>query len=140
MAVYNKFNIFTKDLIDAKHNFGSNTFKVMLTNTAPVATNVDKSNITEITGGGSTGYTAGGTATTITESTSSGVAKVVGSNVVFTAGTAGIGPFQYAVLYNSSTSPYPLIAWWDYGSAITLASTETLTVQFDATNGIFTVS
>lgn len=140
MAVYNKFNVFTKDLIDAKHNFGSNTFKVMLTNTAPVSTNSVKADLTEITSGGTTGYTAGGNSVTITESTASGVAKVVGANTTFTASTGGIGPFQYAVLYNSTTSGNPLISWWDYGSSITLASTETLTVSFDATNGIFQVS
>ena len=139
MASYNKFNQFTKDLIDGKHNFGSNAFKVMLTNTAPVSTNQIKTDITEISAG--SGYTAGGTATTITESTSSGVAKIVGTNVVFTS-TGTIGPFQYAVLYNDTqTSPAkPLIAWWDYGSSITLANTETLTVAFDATNGIFQIS
>ena len=139
MAVYNKFNQFTKDLIDGKHNFGSNVFKVMLTNTAPVATNQIKADITEITA--INGSSAGGTVTTITESTSSGVAKVVGSNVVFTA-TGSVGPFQYAVLYNDTqTAPAkPLIAWWDYGSSITLVNTETLTVAFDATNGIFQVS
>jgi hypothetical protein len=139
MAVYNKFNQFTKDLIDGKHNFASNVFKVMLTNTAPVATNQIKADITEISA--VNGYPAGGTATTITETTASGVAKVVGSNVVFTA-TGAVGPFQYAVLYNDTqTTPVkPLIAWWDYGAPITMVNTETLTVAFDATNGIFQVS
>lgn len=137
MAVYNKFNQFAKDVIDGKHNFSSNTFKVMLTNTAPVATNQIKSDITEIAAGN--GYTAGGTATTITASIAAGVAKVTGTNVVFTAAGGSIGPFRYAVLYNDTqTSPVkPLVGWWDYGSAITLAATETLTVTFDATNGIF---
>jgi len=139
MAVYNKFNQFTKDLIDGKHNFASNVFKIMLTNVAPVVTNQIKADITEIAAGN--GYTAGGTATTITESTSSGVAKVVGSNVVFTA-TGTVATFQYAVLYNDTqTAPAkPLVAWWDYGSPITLVNTETLTIAFDATNGIFQVS
>lgn len=139
MATYNKFNVFTKDVIEGKHNFASNTFKIMLTNTAPTATNAVKADVTEIAAG--SGYTAGGTATTITTSTSSGTAKVSGTNVVFTS-TGTIGPFQYAVLYNDTqTSPAkPLVAWWDYGSAISLANTETLTVAFDATNGIFTIS
>jgi hypothetical protein len=139
MAVYNKFNQFTKDLIDGKHNFASNVFKIMLTNVAPLATNQIKSDITEIAAG--LGYTAGGTATTITESTTSGVAKIVGSNVVFTA-TGAMATFQYAVLYNDTTaSPLkPLIAWWDYGTPISMVNTETLTVAFDATNGIFQVS
>ena len=139
MAVYNKFNQFTKDLIDGKHNFASNTFKVMLTNVAPLATNQIKADITEIAAG--LGYTAGGNTTTITETTTSGVAKVVGSNVVFTA-TGAMATFQYAVLYNDTTaSPVkPLIAWWDYGTPISMVNTETLTVAFDATNGIFQVS
>jgi len=140
MASYNKFQVFTKDLIEGKHNFASNTFKVMLTNTAPVNTNGVKADLTEISAGN--GYTAGGTTTTITSSTSSGVAKVTGTDVVFTASGGAIGPLRYAVIYNDTqTSPAkPLVAWWDYGSSITLNDTETLTVDFDSTNGIFTVT
>lgn len=139
MAVFNKFNQFTKDLVDGVYDFDGHTFKVMLTNTAPVATNTVKANLTEISAGN--GYTAGGTATTITTSTSSGVAKVTGTDVVFTA-TGAVGPFRYAVLYDDTpTSPAdPIIGWWDYGSSVTLANTETFTVDFDATNGILTVT
>jgi hypothetical protein len=140
MASYNKFQVFTKDLIEGKHNFASNVFKIMLTNTAPVNTNAVKADLTEISAGN--GYTAGGTVTTITSSTTSGVAKVTGTDVVFTAAGGAIGPLRYAVIYNDTqTSPAkPLVAWWDYGSSITLNATETLTVDFDSTNGIFTVT
>lgn len=138
MASYNKFNQFTKDLVDGVHDFDAHTFKVMLTNSAPVATNSVKADLTEISAG--SGYSAGGTATTITTSTSSGTAKVTGTDVVFTS-SGTIGPFRYAVLYNDSpTSPAdPLIAWWDYGSSISLNNTETLTVDFNASTGILTV-
>ena len=140
MASYNKFQVFTKDLIEGKHNFASDTFKVMLTNTAPINTTSIKADLTEISAGN--GYTAGGTTTTITSSTSSGVAKTTGTDVVFTAAGGSIGPLRYAVLYNDTqTSPAkPLVAWWDYGSSITMNDTETLTVDFDAANGIFTVT
>lgn len=140
MASYNKFNQFTKDLIDGVHDFDAHTFKVMLTNTAPVNTNTVKANLTEISAGN--GYTAGGTATTLSTSTSSGTAKVTGTDVVFTAAGGSIGPLRYAVLYNDSpTSPAdPLIGWWDYASSITLADTETLTIDFDNTNGILIVA
>lgn len=139
MAVYNKFNQFTKDLIDGVHDFDAHVFKVMLTNTAPVATNSVRADLTEITAG--SGYTAGGTATTITTSTATGTAKVTGTDVVFTS-SGTIGPFRYAVLYNdtATTPSKPLVAWWDYGSSISLNSAETLTVDFDATNGILTVA
>lgn len=135
MATYNKFNQFTKDLIDGVHDFDAHTFKVALTNTAPVNTNTVLANITQVANGN--GYTTGGTATTISTSTSSGTAKITGTDVVFTA-TGSMGPFRYVVVYNDTpSSPAdPLIAWWDYGSSITLASTETFTVDFDATNGI----
>ena len=138
MATFNKFNQFTKDLIDGVHNFGSHSFKVVLTNTLPVNTNTILANITQIANGN--GYTTGGTATTMSTSTSSGTAKFTGTDVVFTASGA-VGPFQYAVLYNDTpTSPVdPLVGWWTYASAVTLASGDTFTVDFDATNGIGTV-
>ena len=123
------------------HNLGSDTLKVLLTNTTPVATNTVKANLTEISAGN--GYTAGGTAASITSSVqTSGTYKLVLGDVVFTAAGGSIGPFRYAVLYNDTpTSPAdPLIGWYDYGSSITLADTETLTVDFDATNGVLTLA
>ena len=59
MATFNKFNQFVQDLANGKHNLGSNSLNVMLTNTAPVATNQVLTDLTEITAGN--GYTAGGT-------------------------------------------------------------------------------
>lgn len=124
--------------MDGVHDFDAHTFKVALTNSAPVNTNTVLANITQISNGN--GYTTGGTATSISTSTSSGTAKVTGTDVVFTASGGSVGPFRYAVLYNDTpSSPAdPLMAWWDYGSSVTLADTETFTVDFDATNGIAT--
>lgn len=141
MAAYQKFNCFVEDVIEKVHNLGSDTLKVMLTNSAPVATNTVKANLTEISAGN--GYTAGGATVTITASSqTSGTYKLVGNDVTITASGGSIGPFRYAVLYNDTpTSPAdPLIGFWDYGSSITLADTEPLTVDFDATNGILQVA
>lgn len=140
MATYNKFLQFTKDLIDGHQLLATDTYKVMLTNSAPVNTNTIKGNLTDISAGN--GYSAGGTASTITNSTSSGTAKATATDVVFTASGGTIGPFRYAVLYNDTqTSPAkPLVAWFDYGSSITLADGETFTVDFDGTNGVLTIA
>lgn len=138
MASYNKFNQFVKDLADAKHNFSSDIFKVMLTNVAPTADNKVLTDLTEIAAGN--GYIAGGTATAITDSVNAGIAKEVGTNVVFTASGGTIGPLRYAVLYNATSATKALVAWWDYGSSVTLNNTETMSVAFDATNGIFQIS
>ena len=137
MAVYNKFNRYAQDVLEAKHNFASNVFKVMLTNVAPVAANSIKADLTEI--GTGNGYVAGGNTTATSVSLTGGLARVTGATTVFTAAGGTIGPFRYAVLYNSTSGTLPLVSWWDYGSAITLQPTETFTVNFDAINGILEI-
>lgn len=142
MATFNKFQDFSQQLTEGTQNFGTDVYKVALSNVAPVATNTIFSNITEISSGN--GYTAGGTATTITVSETTGTTTVSGTQVVFTASGGSIGPFRYVVLYNDTTSSpnKPLVGWWDYGSSITLADTETFTVKFSNTSpgAIFTLT
>ena len=140
MATFNKFLQFTKDLIDGVHDFDGHVFKVMLTNVAPVNTNTVKANLTEISAGN--GYSAGGTPTTMSTSTSSGTAKVTASDVTFTASGGNIATFQYVVLYNDTpTSPAdPLIGWYDYGTALTITNGNAFTVDFDGTNGVLTIT
>ena len=130
MAAFNKFQDFSEQLIRGVHDWDAHVFKIMLTNSAPVATNTIKSDLTEI--GAGNGYTAGGTATTITIAEVTGTTTVSGTQVVFTASGGTIGAFRYAVLYNdSATSPLKaLVGWWDYGSSITLNDAETFTVKF----------
>lgn len=128
MAVATKFQDFSEQLIRGVHDWDAHTFKVMLTNTAPVATNAVKADLTEISAGN--GYTAGGTATTITVSETGGTTTVSGTEVVFTA-TGAVGPFRYAVLLNDTAATKNLVQFWDYGSAVTLAAGETFTVRFN---------
>ena len=141
MATFNKFHAFVEHLAEGVHNLQSHTLRVMLTNTAPVATNSVRATLTEIAAGN--GYTAGGTAASITSSgQTSGTYKLVLGDVVITASGGSIGPFRYAVLYNDTpTSPAdPLIGWWDYGSALTLANGESITWDADPTDGVLTLA
>lgn len=139
MATFNKFNSFVEAVAEKAHNLGSDTLKVMLTNSAPGASDTQKSDLTEISAGN--GYTAGGTAATISSSSqTSGTYKLVLADVVFTASGGTIGAFRYAVLYNDTASNDELIGYWDYGSSITLADGETLTVDFDASAGVLTLA
>lgn len=138
MATYNKFQDYVEQLNKAVHNWSSHTFKAMLTNTAPNATDTGASAITEISAGN--GYSAGGmTLDTVTLSESSGTAKVTIADEVLTASGGSIGPFRYVVIYNdSATSPADaLVCYFDYGSSITLANGESFTIDFDATNGLW---
>lgn len=130
MATFNKFNDFSEQLVIGVQDFDANTYKVMLVNSpAPVATNSVKADLTEISAGN--GYSAGGTATTIAVSETSGTTTVTGTQVVFTASGGSIGPFRYVVLYNDTAASKNLVGWWDYGSSISLADTETFTVKFN---------
>ena len=138
MASFNKFNSFVSDLAQKVHNLNSDTIKIMLSNTAPAATNTVKSNITEISAGN--GYTAGGvTAAFVSGNDTAGIYKLILSPVSWTASGGLIGPFEYAVLYNSTPAAGNLIGWWDYGTAITLTNGNTFTVELDQTNGVLTV-
>ena len=132
-ATWNKFNDFSEQLVLGVHDFDTDTFKVVLTNSQPSATNTQLSNISQLSTGG--GYTSGGETTTVTVVEASGTTTVSGTQLQWTGSGSGFGPFQYAVLYNdSTTSPAPtdaLIAWFDYGSAITVNAGETFTLKFD---------
>lgn len=138
MASFNKFNSFVDAMSKKLLNLSTDTLKVMLTDVAPIATNVAKSDLTEITAGN--GYTAGGTATTPTLSNTSGTEKLVCTNVVFTAAGGAIAQFRYIVLYDVTATGHELIGWWDFGSEVNLASGATFTVSFDATNGVLTLA
>jgi len=139
VATFNKFNSFPENLAEKVFNLGTDTIKVMLTNTAPSASNTVKADITEISAGN--GYTAGGTAATTSSSAqTSGTYKLVLADVVFTASGGSIGPFRYAVIYDDTASNDELIGWYDYGYALTLAATETFTVDFNATTGVLTLA
>lgn len=137
MAAFNKFQPFGEYLAEKKIDLSADTLKVLLTNTAPVATNGLKGDLTEIAAGN--GYSAGGAVAAQSSSAQSGgTYKLVIGDVVFTASGGAIGPFRYAVLYDDTpTTPAdPLIGWFDYGSAQTLADGEAITVDFDAVNGV----
>ena len=141
MASFNKFNQFVEDVARGVHNLNTGALKIMLSNTAPSATNSIKSDITEISAG--SGYTAGGNAVGSSGATqTSGTLKLTGNDVAFMASGGTIGPFRYAVLYNDTpTSPAdPLIGWWDRGAALTLQDTETFTVDLDQAAGILTLA
>ncbi len=135
MATYNKFNGFVADIANKVHNLGSDTLTVALTNSAPVATNTVLSNITEIS------YTNCSTRaiSTISSTQSSGTYSLKLTDLVLTA-SGTVGPFQYIVIYNDTAASDQLICWYNYGSAVTLANTDTFTIDFDGTNGLLQIA
>lgn len=135
MASYTKFYCFTEDLAEKVHNLGSDTLKVALTNSAPTQSNTVLANITEIA------YTnLSSRVLTVTSSAqATGTYKLVVSDLVLTSTGGTTGPFRYIVIYNDTSTSDSLIAYFDYGSALTLQDSDTLTLDFDGTNGLLQI-
>ena len=104
-----------------------------------VATNTVLANIQQIANGN--GYTTNGTTTAQTLTNASGTEKLVYADGVFTSVSGNMGPFRHVVLDNSTVTSGELIAWWDYGSAVTLngVAGETFTIDFDGSAGVLTI-
>lgn len=139
MAAYNKFHCFVEDLSKGVHNLasGGHTLKLYLTNSTPDASShKKKADLSEISAGN--GYTAGGEDIQNDISATSGTVSLTGVDITWTASGGSIGPFRYVVLYNDSATDDPLIAWWDYGTSITLQNGETFLADFGAS--VFTVA
>ena len=117
-------------------NAGSDAWKVAQSNTVTIADTTFTPGTTDLATGN--GYTAGGNAATTSTSTqAAGVFKLVLNSPATWTATGSVGPFRYAILWDSTTSQP--IAYWDYGSSITLTSGDTFAVALDGTNGVFTV-
>lgn len=139
MASYNKFQDFVEQLGKGVHQLhaAGHTLKNYLSDAAPSASaDAVKADLAEISAGN--GYTSGGDDIQNDYTETGGTATLTGVDVVVTASGA-VGPFRYTVLYNDTpSSPAdPLIAWWDYGSSISLASGETFTEDFGASIATF---
>lgn len=132
MATFNKFQQFVENLAKGVHNFTSDatctvTVALCATANAPVATNQVLADLTQVS------YTnlSSRVVTGITAEHTTGTVSFTATDLVLTASGA-VATFQYVVLYDDDpTSPAdPLIGWYDYGSALTLASGDTLTIDF----------
>ncbi len=137
MPSFNKFRCFVQDLGRGVHDLDADVLKVMLTNVAPDVDDAVKLDITEISAG--SGYSAGGgTVANNAYSQASGLAKLTGDDVTFTASGGDIAAWQYAVLYNDTpSSPAdPLIGWWDYATPQTITAGNSKTVDFSASSGV----
>lgn len=146
MATFNKLPGFVEHLAEKVHNLGSDQIVVALSNTAPgsestppngATANCILANVTQIS------YTnlSSRNVTTVSSAQSGGTYKLTLQDLTLTA-SGPVGPFRYIYLFNdTATSPADaLIGYYDYGSSISLASGESLTINFDDANGVLTLA
>ena len=132
MAQFEKFNPFLEAVFEKKHDFSSDTFKVMLTNTAPVAANGVRADLTEIAAGN--GYVAGGNNIVISNSsqTNGTYTAALSTDADFVASGGNIGPFRYVACYNDTATNDELVSFYDRGASLTLQDGETFRLDVGA--------
>ena len=132
-ASYVKYTAAIEPLLEGI-NAGTDSWKIALALTVNVADTTFTAGTTDLTTAG--GYTAGGNAASITSATqTAGTYKLVLASPSVWTGTSAGFTFRYAILWDATTNTP--VAYWDYGSSVTVASGDTVTVTLDATNGVF---
>ena len=141
MASFTKFQQFVEDLAHGVHDLETDQLTVALTaaaNAPTASTDAVLTDLTEIS------YTnlSSRNITTASSAQTSGTYKLTLTDLTLTASGGSVAAFRYVIVYNNTpTSPAdPLIGYYDYGSDLTLASGESLTIDFDGTNGALTLA
>jgi hypothetical protein len=136
MATFTKINSFVEFLAEKRINLGSDQLVIALTNTAHTSTWDELADLTQIT------YTnlSSRNITTTSSAQTSGTYKLVLADLVLTSSGGTTGPFRYVYVYDDTATNDDLIAYYDYGSSITLADGDTFTINFDDSNGFLTIA
>ena len=142
MATYTKYETaiekLCNKLIDA---FGTtDTWKVVIHTDAPtVATDSTLTDVTQISG--VNGYTTDGDNATYNSTRSGATVTATGTDIVWTASGGNLGNSttgRYFTLYDDTSTANDLWCSWDYGATFTVATGETMTLDFGAS--IFTIA
>lgn len=141
MAAYQKFQPFVEHLAEGVHNFSSDstcTITVALCNAAnaPTAGMATLSQLTQIS------YTnlSARVVTVTSSSQTSGTYRLILQDLTLTASGGAVAPFRYIVLYNDDAASDQLLCYYDYGSDLTLQDGESLLLDFDGANGLFSLA
>lgn len=131
-----KINSFVENLAEKKIDLSGAGLKIALTNTVHDAAFDELADLTEV----AYTYCSARGVTVADSAQSGGTYKLVLTDLVITASGGSIGPFRYIYLYDDSSTGKKLIGYYDYGSELTVTDGNTLTIDFDATNGVLQIA
>lgn len=138
MATFVKFQPFVENLAEGKFNFSSDatcTITVALSATAPTNTWGTLSQVSQV----SYANLSGREVEVTSSGQSGGVYKLILKDLVLTA-SGDVATFRYIVLYDDAAASDELICYFDKGEDVTLHNGDTLTLDFDGTNGILQIT
>lgn len=129
-----KINSFVENIAEKKIDLSGAELTIALTNTAHTATWDELADLTQVS------YTnLSARVITVTSSAQTdGTYKLVLADLTLSA-TGAVGPFQYIYVYDDGSTGDKLCWYYDYGSALTLASGDSIILNFDGTNGALTI-
>lgn len=134
MPTFNKVNSLVEALAHGEHDLETDQLVVALcaAANAPVVGNTQLSNLTQIS------YTncSSRNITTTSSGQTSGLYKLILTDLTLTASGGNVGPFRYIAIYNDTSTNDLLLGWLDYGSEITLSDGQTFIIDFSAANGL----
>ena len=136
MATYTKYENFIENLCNKLVDYfgATEVWKAVIHTDAPVvATDNVLGDLTQIAG--NNGYTTDGTDITFNSTRSGGTVTATAVDVVWTASGGNLGSSttgRYISYYDSTPATKYLAASWDYGATFTVATGETLTLDFGA--------
>lgn len=130
-----KINSFVECLAEKLIDLGGTGLTIALTNTAHNAAWDELADLTQV----SYSNLSTRVITPGTSDQSGGTYTLKLTDLVLTASGA-VGPFQYLYIYDDASTGDKLIGYYDYGSPITMANGDTVTIDFDATNGVLTIA
>jgi len=137
MATFNKFQSFIEYAVEGA-NLGTDQFTVALcaAANAPVATNSVLADLTQIS------YTncSARNITTSSSAQTTGTYKLTLADLTLTASGGDVAAFRYVVVYDSTVAGSPLVAWYDYGAAVTITNGNSFLIDFDGSNGFLTIA
>jgi hypothetical protein len=133
-ATFTIINSTTENFPEGAVNVGAN-LKIALTNTAHTASWGELADLTQIS------YTnlSSRALTVSSSSQTSGVYKLILADLVLTA-NGTVPTFRYIYIYDDASTNDKLIGYLDYGMAVDMKDADTLTLNFDGTDGVLNVT
>lgn len=128
-SAFTFFEAFREKLAEKAHDLGSDQLKVALcsaANAPSAAADAVIADVTEIS------YTncSSRNVTTTSSAYSGGTYTLTLGDLTLTASGGAIAAFRYVLLFNDATTGDMLIGYLDYGSDVTIATSETLLIDF----------
>jgi len=133
MAAYFKYDQFVEDVHNGVHDLSTDVIKVALTDRQPLVGDEVLVTASEII---YTNLPTSRVLTLVSSTQTGGTYTLTLTDPDPLTATGGpVAQFQWIVIYNdtpAATPTDPLIAWYDYGSKVNLADTETFTIDLPA--------